>query len=624
MNREYVIDNFKRIGQARWFKYPIEVLTLTFLVGLVGGVALGLLRGWEYASNGLFSVTLDALRLSVNESVLVVFIPLVLYLAIFLVLYRMIRHAKWSSLISSAFVLLPLLLFLGYRINKINHISWSNFFRHEAIIFNLKVGIGFILLWLLVSIGLFIWTRWRILKTTTFSINGLGALLGIVLVFNASMLLFHRMYATDSPNVIILLIDALRADRLSCYGNSRNTSPNIDKFAKDSVLFTQAISQSTFTKTSVSSLFTSLYPYQHGVYEGNTRDTENNITSDVLGEEEMTLAEVLLQNGFLTMAWVHNAQLRSYMGFAEGFVEYDEPAGDIKSINKRFIRWIDWIGKRHRFFAYIHYLDLHDPYRPKPPYDTMYGVYSDVYSEIDFKDWGRHRKEIRENKRKLEKKDIDQLLAYYDGQLTYIDSQIGLLLEYLKKEGLYDNTLIIITADHGDGFMEHGFISHSNTPYDELLRVPLIIKFPKSVYAGKVVRSQVRLIDVMPTILDYLGIRTDSELSGFSLLNYLDDNRNKGKKIDFPKYAISEHHNTLSIRTEKYKYIHSPNKEDEFYDLSVDPKERNNIIDLRRDEAERFRKMALKVAQERKEKNTRKAVLDKKTVEELKALGYVQ
>lgn len=615
----------KGVGKSNWFKYPIEVLTLAFLLGLVGGVVLGLLRGWRYASNGLVSVTLDALRLGINEGILVVFILLVLYVCVFWVLYRRIGHAKWSSLISSSFVLLPILLFLGYRINKL---YIKGFFEPKSMVLNLIIGTGFMLLWLLVSTGLFVWTRWRFLKTKTFSVRALGVLFGVVLVFNGSVLLFHRLYVKDSPNVIILLIDALRADRLSCYGNSRNTTPNIDRFARDSVVFTQAISQATFTKTSISSLFTSLYPYQHGVYGGNTRDSENNITSDVLGGEETTLSEVLLRNGFLTVAWVHNPHLRSFMGFSQGFVEYHDRPEGIEGINKRFTRWLDGTGKWHRFFAYIHYLDLHDPYRPKPPYDRMYGVYSDVYKGVDLKNWDAYLEEVREGKRRLGKRDVDQLLAYYDGQLTYIDGQIGALLEELKREGIYDKTLIILTADHGDGFMEHGFISHSYKPYDELLRVPLIIKFPKSMYAGKVVRSQVRLIDVMPTILDYLGIRVEGEMSGFSLINYLDGSRNKDGRIDFPEYSVGEHNTErisyIVIRTEKYKYIDYPDRKDEFYDLSVDPKEQNNIIDEREGDAEIFRKIALRVAQERKEKNTKKAVLDKKTVEELKALGYVQ
>jgi arylsulfatase A-like enzyme len=476
------------------------------------------------------------------------------------------------------------------------------------------------LLWLLVSLGLFFWTRWRILKKATVNIKVLGALLGIFLVLNISMFLFHKLYIVDSPNVIIILIDALRADRLSCYGNSRKTSPNIDEFAKDSALFTEAISQSTFTKTSIASLFTALYPHEHGVYEGNTKDSQGNITSDVFSEKETTLAEVLLQDEFITTAWVNNPHLRSYMGFAQGFVDYDEPARDIK---RKFISWISGIEKRHKFFAYIHDLDLHDPYRPKPPYDTMYGVYSDVYSGVDFENWDNFREEVRQGKRRLGKKDVDQLLAYYDGQLTYVDSKIGLILDELKKRGLYDKTLIVLTGDHGDGFVEHGFISHSNIPYDELIRVPLIIKFPKSLHAGKVVNSQVRLIDVMPTIFDFLRIKVESKLSGFSLLNYLDENRNKKKKR-FPKYAISEYYDISSIRTERYKYIDYPDKKDEIFDLIADPKEQNNIIEEMPDMAEEFHKMALGVANKRKKTDAGKAVLDKKTVEELKALGYIQ
>ena len=607
--------------QAKWFKYIIEIVTLTLILGFLVGVVVGFVRGWKYTSNGLFSLTIDTLRLGINESVLTVLILGVLYLVIFLALYRKIKHAKWSCLVSSAIVLFPVFIFLGYRINQL---YVTGFFEPRAIVLNLIIGAGFILLWILVSIGIFWWTRWRILKTATVNTRVFGALLGVFLVFNVSMFLYHKYYEPESPNVIIILIDALRPDRLGCYGNSRNTSPNIDAFAEDSVLFTQAISQATFTKTSIASLFTSLYPYQHGVYG----DTVDGTTSDILGEGETTLAEVLLRDGFSTAAWVHNPHLRSNMGFSQGFIEYDDRPAGMENINKRFSRWISQVGNKHKFFAYIHYLDLHDPYRPKPPYDTMYGVYSDVYSGIDFKNWGAYLAEIRENKRRLDKKDVDQLLAYYDGQLTYIDSQVGLLLEYLKREGLYDNSLIIITADHGDGFMEHGFISHSYKPYDELLRVPLIIKFPHSEYGGKVVNSQVRLIDVMPTILDILGVKTESKLSGLSLLGYVDDDGNKDRKVNFPDYSISEHNTRrisfVAIRTEKYKYIYYPDGEAEFYDLSADPKEQNNIMKMKPSEADGLHKMALSVAQNRKVGNTGKVVLDKKTVDELKALGYVQ
>lgn len=614
----------KRISQTRWFKYLIETLYITFLLGLCFGTVLGLVKDWNYASKGIPLPTLDTLKFSINESIFVLFLFFFLYLLVFLALRPVIKDTKWTCFLAGTVSCFPLFLFLGYRIDQANRIHWSNFFEREAIIFNSKVGIGFILLWVLVSIGLFFWTGSRILKTQPVNIRGLSTFLGIVLVFNISMFLVHRLHTTNSPSVIILLVDCLRADHLRSYGYTRNTTPNIDEFSKDAVMFTQAISQSTFTQTSIASLFTSRYPHQHGVYAGNLKDRSNNITSDVLSEEETTLAEVLSQSGFLTVAWIYQVHLASYAGFAQGFVGYHEWAGNILNINKKFIKWAKRKGKRHKFFAYIHYLDLHDPYRPKPPYDTMYGVYSNVYTASALENPDRFISQVQQKRIKLEKKDVDQLIAYYDGLVTYIDSEIGLLLEELKNSGLYDNAMIILTADHGDGFMEHDFISHSNTPYDELIRVPLIIKFPNSLYGGKVVKSQVKLIDVMPTVVDFLEIKTNSKLSGFSLLNYLDDNENKDSKIDFPQHAYSEYDTTLSIRTEKIKYIHFQDKKDEFYDLSVDPLEQNNIIDLQPDEAEKFHRMALGAVSEREKKEVERVILDKKTIEELKALGYLQ
>jgi arylsulfatase A-like enzyme len=280
-------------------------------------------------------------------------------------------------------------------------------------------------------------------------------------------------------------------------------------------------------------------------------------------------------------------------------------------MNKKFMEWTKGIGKKHKFFAYLHYNDLHAPYRPKPPYDTLYlGKIGSGYEGTT---------------------DLDRRKALYDGQLTYIDTQIGILLNNLKKEGLYDNTLIVITGDHGEGFGEHGIMEHSKPPYDILTRVPLIIKFPQSSYAGRSVNNQVRLIDVMPTILDFLQIKTDRKLSGFSLLNYLDND--KKDRVNYPKYAISElfnrlhfRENSLSIRTEEFKYIYFLNREDELYNLKTDPKEENNIIKLKPEIAERFREMLPPILSqsEKNRKRTLKVNYDKKMVEELKALGYIQ
>lgn len=572
---------------------------------------LGLIKGWKYAQQGYLLLILDSLYLSMNKILLIVLLLLVLYMVMFLALRYVIKNTKWGCFVASAISCLPFFLLWGYTVNRS---VYSTFFEWESIVLNLKVGIGFVLLWLLASVGLFIWTKSRILKTQPVNIRLLSSLLGIVLVFNVSMYLFYNFHTVkkDSPNVLFILVDCLGAGHLSSYGYSRNTTPNIDEFSKDAVIFSQAISQSTFTKTSIASLFTSLYPYQHGVYRGSGEvfdALKGTLTTDTLGNEETTLAEVLLRNGFLTTAWVHQGQISSYMGFSQGFVDYHERPGGIDSTNTKFMKWAKRIGKKVEFFAYIHYLDLHSPYRPKPPYDTLYVS------------------KAGEDKRDSNRFDYPR--ALYDGQLTYIDTEIGTLLDNLKKEGLYDNTLIILAADHGDAFGLHGSIGHSKAPYDEVIRVPLIIKFPKSSYAGKVVKNQVRLIDVMPTILDFLNIKIDGRLEGFSLLTYI-DNKDRNNKNDFPKYAISEIYNkvlgidSLSIRTVGFKYIHFRNKGDELYDLKADPEEKNNIIELKPSVAEEFRQMLPPILSAKNQKRVKQATLDKKTIEELKALGYIQ
>ena len=235
----------------------------------------------------------------------------------------------------------------------------------------------------------------------------LFALALLALVHGAGALAFSGPPRTagarpDAPDVVIILVDALRADHLGAYGHARDTTPAIDSLASDGVLFRQAISQSTFTKSSIASLFTGRYPYQHGVYWGSrTADPElpGAVTSDVLPARERTLAEMLRRRGLFTAAWVHNTHLRRFMGFGQGFVLYRDQAGDAARITRLATDWFDGPGRRYRTFAYIHYIDVHDPYRPAPPYDTLFGPYDDPYAGVDLADWGEHLEAIREGRR---------------------------------------------------------------------------------------------------------------------------------------------------------------------------------------------------------------------------------
>ena len=437
----------------------------------------------------------------------------------------------------------------------------------------------------------------------------------------------------DRPDILILLVDALRADHLSAYGHSRQTTPAIDSLARDGVLFAQTISQSTFTKTSVASLFTGRYPHQHGVYWGSHQGADGQITSDLLRGDETTLAEALRERGYLTSAWVQNSHRREVMGVGQGFVEYHDQQGHIERIHDRFLAWARGAGRRYSFFTYLHYIDLHDPYRPPPPYDTLFAqgadaATPDVYADVDFAEWGAYLEDVRQGRVELSGADVRRLEELYDGQLRAIDDQIGVLLHHLQELGLYDDTLIVLTADHGDGFLEHGFISHSTTPYEELVRVPLILKFPRGKYRGRTVERQVRLVDLMPTLLELAGAPVDRliaklELPGCSLLGEL-EGAAPAARCGVAVSEIAEDEGappTIAVRTERFKWIERG--AGELYALDVDPEERSDLSQTPPAEALPLAELARSLT-ERRDAEGERLELDEEMIRELKALGYIE
>ncbi len=430
------------------------------------------------------------------------------------------------------------------------------------------------------------------------------------------------------------MVDALRADHVGAYGYERATTPAIDSLAQGGVVFEQTIAQSTFTKTSIASLFTGRYPYRHRVYWGSRKvgaGAEEGVTADILKPDEITLAESLSQRGYLSAAWVQNSHLRRFMGFAQGFLQYHDQQGSIERIHDKFFPWVRrGPGSRHPFFAYLHYIDLHDPYLPEPPYDTMFGPLGDVYEGVDFRRWGNYLADVREGRRELSESEIEQLRSLYDGQLRRIDDRIATLLHHLQADGLYDDMMIIVTADHGDAFMEHSFISHSTDPYDEVAKVPLIVKFPKGRFAGKKITEQVRLIDIFPTILDSLDIglrrkQSEPQLDGCSLLALLEE-RERKPGCDQAVIEIAEEgaEPTLALRTAEWKYIHfDGEREDELYDLRVDPGEQENLISVLPPEEQPLRDLVLALVAQRQASAGDDVELDEKVIRELKRLGYL-
>ncbi len=360
------------------------------------------------------------------------------------------------------------------------------------------------------------------------------SLFGIILITTSCGETTKRK-GRDAANVIIVLVDALRADHLGTYGYQRDTSPNIDNFAETSTVFTHVVSPSSWTKPSIPSLFTSLYPSRHGVFLGSSKDTEGHITSDVLHDSLLTMAEVFNQHGYSTAAFVHNAQLRGFLGFSQGFDLYQDRAGDAENINSQFF---DWLAEREDrpFFAYLHYLDVHYPYQPPAPYDTLFGTFQ---SDIDFftDEWKALRTGINHGEIELEEGDLQKMISLYDGEIRYLDEQLGTLFTTLRKKGLYHNTMLIFIADHGDEFLEHGKIGHGQSLYHELLRIPLMIKFPHGEWSGEKMNQISELVDLLPTITDYFGWQPPSGVDGHSLLPVLVD---AGGEENSSRYAYAE------------------------------------------------------------------------------------
>lgn len=318
--------------------------------------------------------------------------------------------------------------------------------------------------------------------------------------------------ASDPPNVLVILIDALRADHLGCYGYARNTSPVIDAVAQSGVVFENARSQASWTKPSIPSLFTGLYPIQHGVFTG-TSEKAARIASDVLAEGHVTLAEVFKASAYHTGAFLDNVQISSTLGFAQGFDVYAEDLGTADNITQRAVEWLE-ATPASPFFAYVHYLDPHWPYTPPASYQE--GHVRDAAS-VDFNsvNWKHFERQIRSGELVLTPEDILAMKRLYDGEIRFADWGIGRLLDLLRAQGRLENTIIVITADHGEEFLEHGNIGHGKSLYEEVLNVPLIIRAP-GIESGRI-SALAQLIDVMPTILDLAGIPIPTGVAGRSL-----------------------------------------------------------------------------------------------------------
>jgi arylsulfatase A-like enzyme len=426
---------------------------------------------------------------------------------------------------------------------------------------------------------------------------------------------FDDNYKSAGCNIILISIDTLRADHLGCYGYSKNTTPNIDKFSRDSVLFENTIAQAPSTEPAHASIFTSLIPSHHGAFYSDKKP---------IPQKTVTMAEILKGDGYKTISFNGGGQVAAEFGFDQGFDLYSSFPGRIDHLDKVFIGKVeavmDWIknNPNEKFFAFLHTFEVHHPYTPEKEYLRMFdSSYSGALG-------GHISREllanINEGRLEMSAEDKQHIINAYDGEIFSMDKAFGVLVDFLKKEGLYENTLIIFTSDHGEEFGEHGRMGwHGHALYDEQLKVPLIIKLMNSRYASTIIGEQTRSLDILPTVLDVLNIPALECFEGVSLFSRF-KKRNRTALFAVSQQDTSGQTHPTSIRTNKWKLY-----DEKLYNLESDPLEQNEVqTGYGRIREELRSELDYILSQKQSEEENESVDLSEETLKTLKSLGYLE
>lgn len=389
------------------------------------------------------------------------------------------------------------------------------------------------------------------------------------------------------PNIVLFLVDTLRADRLGVYGCPNRTSPNIDAFASDAVVFRDAYAETSWTRPTVASLLTGLSIRSHGVHN----------LSKGIPASAVTLAESLRDLGYRTAGLTANPQVSDAFGFARGFDEYQ--LTDRHTLHEKVLGWIDTVADDRPFFLFAHYIDPHVPYSPNDAGYSTYapGVDRAIGESAAVNQFNKEMIRLQRMKYfrtagdsidvdRTPRVPINQLRSLYDAEIFTLDERFGEFSSLLRDRGLFEDSLIIFVADHGEEFADHDGLSHGQTLYQEQLHVPLIIRFPGGLFGGAAVESVARQTDVAATILDLAGANARSGQEGRSLIEIIEQNTSDRRPR--PEIAMLRwlNRDLISVRLGSMKWIHNMTRDRlrpsfELYDLSVDPAERTNLYLLR-------------------------------------------
>jgi arylsulfatase A-like enzyme len=521
--------------------------------------------------------------------------------------------------------------------------------------------------------------------TVAFSIAGkwFKTLLVFLVVIVPSLVLYECVYSNngldtkhkpkvvaDRPNVVMIIMDTTRADHISCYGYHKKTTPQIDKLASASTIYKHAYSTSSWTLPSIASIFTGLYP---GTHEAN-RSADGAFK---LADRYLTLAEILSGSGYNTAGYVTCHLLSNSIGLQQGFqtfetVYYDysffltqfslgaflntflrmddylifkgyENLGTASQVNRRAIPWLKNNAEAGPFFLMLHYFDPHNPYSAfysedykTKEYETIIKEYSGNDPNYTVGEFALTGKSLL-GQHKMPPNLQNYLVDNYDREIQFLDEKIGEIFETLKQAGSYEDTIIIITADHGESFGEHDMSLHGMFLYNDNLHVPLIIKYPEGdlkAPAPQVVNYPVSLTGIVPTVLSYLNLPLPESLQG----SPLDDAKNQilisqlfpgrgwkkaskkqQKKLEWFSYDM------MSFIDGEYKLIKRFGSEDLLFNLKHDPLETENIINKNKTDTQRLNSLLKEhiTALGLRQKDQKREALQLKTIEALRSLGYM-
>ncbi len=418
-----------------------------------------------------------------------------------------------------------------------------------------------------------------------------------------------------APNVLLIVLDTVRAQNLSLYGYHRATTPRLEQFARRGVRFEKAISTAAWTLPAHASMFTGRYPRE--------------LSADFLkplDASHPTLAEVLRARGYLTAGFVANTFYCGYEhGLSRGFLHYEDYQLSLEEllisssllrtithnahlrqiignhqvltrktaaqVNENFLSWLSDVAAAsgRPFFAFLNYFDAHEPYLPPAPYDTLFGA------NLAWRNWPHDhtvRAAWRIKREQMNPQQNQAAIDAYDGSLAYLDHHLGLLFDELERRGLLEQTIVIVTSDHGEAFGEHGHHGHGDNLYLPLLHVPLLISFPGRVPAGGEIQEPVTLRDLAATILDLAGINEENLLPGQSLARHWRSTSAVTASTGSPilsevniapikprLYPPGSRAELCSLLHGRYHYIKNASGHEEVYDIVNDPSELRNLAD---------------------------------------------